>query len=136
MTTSTEPVQSDPKPSRLVQFLRDVWLKAIVGALMTLGFRYLQSQISFVFNTITTFIRSSWIIVIGVPLILVIGYVLYRCKKRWQPWYGVVEITFGLATAWSGIVKLQGEHNIGAWTAVGASAYLVQRGFSNYYKER
>ena len=49
-----------------------------------------------------------------------------------QRLYGLAEIGFALAVAWSSMMRAQSTSEAASWLATLAAAYLVVRGLSNY----
>ncbi len=55
---------------------------------------------------------------------------LSSLRQRSLGFYALVEIAFGLSALWESSENIAA--NPGNWTLVGASAYLLARGFNNF----
>ncbi|HEY6803733.1 MAG TPA: hypothetical protein VI306_09155 [Pyrinomonadaceae bacterium] len=81
---------------------------------------------------LTAFLHVWWQALIGTLTVLLIGVGLYFFKKYYQRLYGLAEIGFALAVAWSSIMRARSTSDAASWLATLAAAYLVVRGLSNY----
>ena len=90
------------------------------------GYFYLSA----VYNLLSPFISQFWINLCGVVSVLVLGVALYWFRLRKRIHYGIVEVTFALASAWYGINKIATTGYAESITVI-AAVYLVVRGVDN-----
>lgn len=128
--------EMDKPESRTDQALGYVlaWLLSIAfGTLIKLAF---DVFVALVWPRLTAFFHVWWLTFFGTIVVLLIGLVLFKFKKRFQRLYGLTEIGFALAVAWSSIFRAQSTADTTSWVAVLAAAYLIVRGLGNYDEGR
>ncbi len=77
-----------------------------------------------------------WPTLVGTILVLNLGLGLFLFKKHYLKAYGLAEIGFALAVAWSSIRRILSTNDAASWMATLAAAYFVVRGLSNYDEGR
>lgn len=101
----------------------------ILSVLLTIA---LKALIVKTLPSLTRLWDDWWSTTIGTIVIALIGWGLFRFRKKNQTLYGFTEIGFALAAIWINLGKLQEEANATSLIAVVAATYLIVRGFINW----
>lgn len=106
---------------------------AVTVVLLIVVFRIVIGLLGSLWNWLDAMLHQKWAALLGCAVLLVVGWVLFLVRLRWRFQYGLVEITFALASGWKwfSAVQQNGTTDLLAGLAV---VYLVVRGLDNCYQ--
>lgn len=108
-------------------------ISIVLSLLLTIGLRLTVERY---WPRLDGFWTASEVIIVGILLVLLAGWLLHLFRKYYQTVYGVSEILFAIAATGTQIAKAKRDQNLAAWVAVVVSAFLIVRGLTNIEEGR
>lgn len=111
---------------------RAVFIFAIVYLALWIGiFIGLSYLARYIYSVLLELGGTTWLRTLAVVGIAIIGFVLWSFRESYRTQYGLIEIAFGLVSAWIGLFKIETAGYTEAVAVVGA-VYLVGQGIDNF----
>jgi hypothetical protein len=118
---------------RGITFISNPVLSIILSALLTIALKLLIER---GWPYLPGFWNVLWLRTIGTVVVFGIGVGLFLFRKYNQLLYGGSEVGFGLALSWINIERAQTAKDAASWITVGAAAYFIVRGLTNWQEGR
>lgn len=117
---------------------RRFWAKFLapfIAVILVVVFRIIIWLLGALWNWLETTLHQKWATLVGCATLLLVGWILFSIRLRWRFQYGLIEITFALASGWKWFSANEenGSTDLLAGVAV---VYLIVRGLDNCHQAR
>ena len=98
--------------------------------LLIVVFRVMIGLLGGLWNSLEATLHQKWASFLGCAALLIVGWILFLVRLRWRFQYGLIEITFALASGWKwfSAADENGSTDLLAGVAV---VYFIVRGIEN-----
>jgi len=90
---------------------------------------------SFLWKWLLLTFQTKWAALLVCLAFLVVGYGLFTIRKKWRFAYGLMEISFALASGWRWFSSVNARNSVDMFAAL-AVVYLIVRGMDNCHQAR
>ena len=106
---------------------------AVTIILLIVVFRIVIGLLGSLWTWLEATLHQKWASLLGCAVLLAVGWILFLVRLRWRFQYGLMEITFALASGWKwfSAAEENGTTDLLAGLAV---VYLIVRGLDNCYQ--
>lgn len=113
--------------------LRAKILAPVIAVLLIVVFRIVIGLLGVLWRWLEVTLHQKWATLLGCAMFLVVGWILFRIRLRWRFQYGLIEITFALASGWKWFSANE-ENGTTDLLAGLAVVYLIVRGLDNCHQ--
>lgn len=116
---------------RAIIFTNHPSVSIVLSMLLTIVLRLLVERF---WSHLSGFWNTWWLSIIGTLIVLLVGGGLYLFRKYYQMDFGLSELGFAITLCWISIPTAQNQQDPASWIRVGAAAYFIVRGLTNYFE--
>ncbi|HLX69672.1 MAG TPA: hypothetical protein VKV04_08610 [Verrucomicrobiae bacterium] len=115
---------------------RQFWAKFLapfIAIPLVVVFRIIIGLFGELWRWLELTLHQKWATLLGCVTLLLVGWILFSIRLRWRFQYGLMEITFALASGWKWFSANE-ENGTTDLLAGLAVVYLIVRGLDNCYQ--
>lgn len=106
---------------------------AFEAVVLIVVFRLIIWLAGLLWNWLEAAVHEKWSTVFACAGLLLVGWILFLVRLRWRFQYGLIEITFALASGWKWFSAAEENGSMDLLAGV-AVVYLIVRGLDNCYQ--